>query len=70
MRKQLLKWVALGLVLMGGIALLAYAARSPLEEVSAAPPDEGIICTYGPTFTLTTTDGYIGTPDDNVVYMW
>jgi len=70
MRKQLFKWVALGLVLMGGIAALAYTARTPIEEASAAPPDEGIICTYGPTFTLSTIDGYIGTPDDNVVYMW
>ncbi len=74
MRKQLLKWIALGLFLIGGVALLVYATRPPLQEASAAPPDEGIICTSGtspnPTFTLNTRDGYVGTPDDNVIYMW
>lgn len=32
----------------------------------------GIVCTTSPdaTFTLTTKTGYIGTPDDNVIYMW
>jgi len=34
----------------------------------------GIVCTSmpgtSPVFTLTTRTGYIGTPDDNVIYMW
>ena len=34
------------------------------------PQSDGMVCTYGPTFTLTTGTGYIGTPDGNVVYMW
>jgi hypothetical protein len=38
------------------------------------PPGEGIICTTSsspnPTFSLTANSGYIGTPDDNVLFMW
>jgi FtsP/CotA-like multicopper oxidase with cupredoxin domain len=54
--------------------LLAAAAPASHRQLAIAQtgPDEGIICTTSPdaTFNLTTRTGYIGTPDDNVVYMW
>ena len=34
------------------------------------PLTDGMVCTNGPSFTLTSNSGYIGTPDGNVVYMW
>jgi len=34
------------------------------------PLTDGMVCTNGPSFSLTTNTGYIGTPDGNVVYMW
>lgn len=34
------------------------------------PVADGMVCTNGPSFSLTTKTGYIGTPDGNVVYMW
>lgn len=40
----------------------AASAQGPLTD--------GMVCTNGPSFTLTTNTGYIGTPDGNVVYMW
>jgi len=52
------------------VAVLAGGNRPAAAQ--AGQPAEGIICTTSPddTFTLTTKDGYIGTPDDNVIYMW
>lgn len=59
------------LFLLAAALLLSLAAGSRQQPVAAqsGPPD-GIICTNGPTFNLTTQTGYIGTPDGNVVYMW
>jgi FtsP/CotA-like multicopper oxidase with cupredoxin domain len=64
-----------GLTLMLVTALLSVvllAGNRPAAAQTAT--GEGIVCTSktgtNPTFTLTTEDGYIGTPDDNVVYMW
>jgi len=73
MRTQLLnktRW-ALALAAVVALATLAPASNGQLA-VAQAGPREGIVCTTSPdaTFTLTTKTGYIGTPDDNVVYMW
>jgi hypothetical protein len=53
------------------LAALAPASSGQLA-IAQTGPSEGIICTTSPdaTFTFTTKTGYIGTPDDNVVYMW
>jgi hypothetical protein len=48
--------------------LLALPA-SGVPSASAAN-GIGMVCTNGPTFNLTATDGYIYTPDGNSIYMW
>ena len=55
----------LALVLMVSTSLFGNGAAN-----AQGPQSDGMVCTYGPTFTLTTNTGYIGTPDGNVVYMW
>lgn len=57
--------LALVAVVMGSNANRATAGR-------ANWPTTGVICTsnLSSTFTLTTREGYISTPDGNVVYMW
>ncbi|NWG34671.1 MAG: multicopper oxidase domain-containing protein [Chloroflexi bacterium] len=60
-------------VLIALVALMLMISLLPLGKGSAnaqGPQSDGIVCTYGPAFTLTTNTGYIGTPDGNVVYMW
>ena len=61
-----------GLTLMLLLALLPVVLLAGSGLAAAAPTatGEGIVCTDGPNFDLTTKTGYIGTPDDNVVYMW
>ncbi len=76
MCKQLLRqarWVLIVLLVLG----FAWAgAKAPLQEVAAqmGMNGDGMVCTSmpgtSPTFTLTTQTGYIGMPDDNVIYMW
>jgi FtsP/CotA-like multicopper oxidase with cupredoxin domain len=51
-----------------GAGLLALALLP--AAAAAAPPQTGVLCTTGPTFTLTVTDGYITLPDGNTMYMW
>jgi FtsP/CotA-like multicopper oxidase with cupredoxin domain len=73
MRTQLLKRIRWGLALTAVVLLASFAVASSSQPAAAQqPPGEGIICTTSPdaTFTLTTKTGYIGTPDDNVVFMW
>lgn len=71
MHTQLLKRMRWGLVLAVVLVLAALAPASNVQLATAqTATGEGIVCTDGPNFTLTTMNGYIGTPDDNVVYMW
>jgi FtsP/CotA-like multicopper oxidase with cupredoxin domain len=53
-------------------AMIIFASAAP--AAAQTPPSDGVVCTTGsspnPTFSLTTTTGYVGTPDDNVVFMW
>ena len=63
-----MRW-AMSLTMILAILMLISASNVQLAKAQTGPA-EGIICTDGPNFTLTTIDGYIGTPDDNVVYMW
>jgi len=52
------------LILMVAVSLGGRSANAQ------GPQSEGMVCTTGPSFSLTSHDGYIGTPDGNVVYMW
>jgi hypothetical protein len=73
MRTNNLKQVWWGMALVVVLALTSLAQASHFQPAAAqGPPSEGIVCTTSPdaTFTLTTKTGYIGTPDDNVVFMW
>ena len=72
MRTQYSRRIFGGLTLMLMLlALLLVVLLAGGDSAAAqAAPSEGIICTNGPNFTLTTKTGYIGTPDDNIVYMW
>ena len=65
------KWIRLGLVLVLALLLTSLApAGSPQSAAAQMMMNEGIVCTDGPNFTLSTKTGYIGTPDDNVIFMW
>ena len=67
-RKLSARW---GVALFQILALIILGAgATPRVAVAQGGPSDGIVCTTGPTFTLTTQTGYIGTPDDNVVFMW
>jgi hypothetical protein len=69
--RNLTRFLALPIIL----ALMFAAHGSNPLQVAAQPgvmPDHGIVCTSNPTstFTLTTMEGVISTPDGNEVYMW
>lgn len=59
-------------VLLAAILLVSLGiGRSPAPAAAQMTgPADGIVCTAGPNFNLTTRTGLIGTPDGNVVYMW
>ncbi len=67
-------WGAALLVTMLLILAGAVLIQESPTAVAQTIPEEGVICTEdagpNPTFTLNTQTGYIGTPDDNVIYMW
>ncbi|MCP4421772.1 MAG: multicopper oxidase domain-containing protein [Chloroflexi bacterium] len=60
-----------GVLLIGLLVVLisTFAISNQAQKASAAGAT-GIVCTDGPTFNLRATDGYISTPDGNVMYMW
>ena len=62
-------------VLVLALALVLTSANGtgrvqPAAAQMPMAPAEGIVCTDGPDFALTTKTGYIGTPDDNIIFMW
>jgi len=53
------------------LGLLAFSPFAPVQSAKAqSPATTGIICTYGPSFSLTAQSGYIQMSDMNTVYMW
>ena len=62
------KWLRLAMALVLG--LLALMTFTSVQSVKAAGPTTGIICTEGPSFSLTAQPGYIQMSDMNTVYMW
>ncbi len=77
MLTRILKRIWWGLAIIVTMLLIftgnVFIKESP-AVVAQAGPALGVICTEdvspNPTFTLTTQTGYIGTPDDNVIFMW
>lgn len=55
-------------VLLAG--LLVGSVPGPAAAQMGMYPADGMICTDGPNFALTTKTGYILTPDANSLYMW
>lgn len=63
------KWMRLTLILVLG--LLALAPMANVQSAKALnPPQVGMLCTTGPTFSLTAESGYIMMPDMTTMYMW
>jgi FtsP/CotA-like multicopper oxidase with cupredoxin domain len=54
------------------IAATAAILTTPPRAAAQPPgvPPIGMVCTNGPTFHLTTSTGYVETPDGNSVFMW
>jgi FtsP/CotA-like multicopper oxidase with cupredoxin domain len=69
-KHSLLRIPKLALLLLMALLLALAPVGSGSVATAQGPQSEGMVCTTGPTFNLTTHDGYIGTPDGNVVYMW
>lgn len=61
--------VVLGVAALALSALAAPAGAAAPRIIPAAEPGN-VVCTPGPSFTLTARDGRIQTPDGNSVYMW
>jgi len=76
MQLNKLKYKRWELVLAAGFVTAAAALVGLTYKPASAQalPGEGLVCatTGSPEaiFTLTTETGYIGTPDDNIIYMW
>ncbi len=72
MRSTLLRRIRWGLALALSALLLLPAANS--RVAADPPPESGLVCTSAgsptPTFNLTATAGYVGTPDGNTIFMW
>jgi FtsP/CotA-like multicopper oxidase with cupredoxin domain len=74
MRNHRIKGMRLGLLMALVLLLSSVASVNQVQPASAQMDmgSNGLVCTTSPTasFNLTTKTGYIGTPDDNVVFMW
>ncbi len=71
MRKSWFQKFRQGIITLVVLAMLPIGAlASPLNAAAQAGPSTGIVCTYGPTFTLAANDGHIVLGDGNTMYMW
>ncbi|NLF15599.1 MAG: multicopper oxidase domain-containing protein [Anaerolineaceae bacterium] len=68
---KIARLLSLPLVVMLVLGAMGGGAGKVVAE-HAAMPSHGMVCTTNPTatFTLTTKEGTISTPDGNIVYMW
>jgi FtsP/CotA-like multicopper oxidase with cupredoxin domain len=65
------KWIRLGVVILLALALLSTGPLANIRPVAAQmQPAVGIVCTYGPSFSLDAKSGYIALADGNTMYMW
>ena len=61
-------WMRLTLVLL---MVMSFTWAANVQSASAqGGPAVGVVCTEGPTFSLTAQSGYIQMPDMNTMYMW
>lgn len=60
--------MAIVLLIVALVLALVPGWTTPASAQSAQ--SDGMVCTSGPNFSLTSHTGYIGTPDGNVVFMW
>lgn len=78
MRTQLVKRLLWGLAVTAVTGLTIFLLMPKTQPAAAATQDTtktlGMVCTEdvspNPTFVLNTHTGYIGTPDDNVIFSW
>jgi FtsP/CotA-like multicopper oxidase with cupredoxin domain len=70
MHTSITKWMRLAMALVLG--LLALSPMAPVQSAKSAGsgPATGIVCTVGPSFSLTAQAGYVQMSDMNTVYMW
>lgn len=61
-------WVRRTSVLVAAVAVALPFVGVPTLAVPGG--QSGIVCTTGPTFELTATDGTVSVPDGNTIYMW
>lgn len=52
------------------VVMMTTFAISSRTGTAAAAGLTTMVCTDGPTFNLRATDGYLTTPDGNILYMW
>jgi len=64
------KWMRLAMALVLGLLAFSPLAHVPSAKALSPSGATGIVCTYGPSFTLTAEPGYILMPDMNTMYMW
>lgn len=69
-KRSLFKTHMLAILLVLALVVTSMPLGSPSVANAQSAQSEGMVCTSGPNFTLTSHDGHIGTPDGNVVYMW
>ena len=68
------KKISLGLLLLVSLLAVAILPGVVIGRPILAPAAQldalGLVCTNGPTFDLTTAEGYYSAPDGNQVFMW
>jgi FtsP/CotA-like multicopper oxidase with cupredoxin domain len=71
MHTSKIKKIRLGVVLLLVVGLLSMGPLANIKPVAAqSQPAVGLVCTYGPSFTLDARSGYIVLGDGNTMYMW
>lgn len=71
MRKSWFQKYRQGIIALVVLAMLPIGALiAPTSAAAQSQPTVGIVCTYGPTFTLSAGDGHIVLGDGNTMYMW
>ena len=71
MHTSRIKWIRLGVVLLLVLGVLSTGPLANIQPAEAqSQPAVGIVCTYGPSFTLDARSGYIVLADGNTMYMW
>ena len=71
MHTSRIKMIHLGVVMLVVVGLLSMGPLANIKPAAAqSQPATGIVCTYGPSFSLDAREGYIVLADGNTMYMW